>query len=126
MLRELKGVRFPLFLGVMLFALSGVLHPLFHMNSGCCDHPAGTNQAFAAPHSDSGQSENRDDNRKAPIHKDSHCPVCAGLFSSAEIPELPMLPVLPELPTVYRCILSTPHLPEFSVHRQVRAPPVLS
>ena len=114
MLRKLKQYRFPLCLGALLFALSGVLHPLFHMldDDGCC------RTASTASHSSH--------DRSAPAQPDSHCPVCAGLFSSAEIPQLAAEPVIPELATAYVCILSTPHQPEFAVHRRERAPPVLS
>jgi len=114
LLRKLKQYRFPLYLGALLFALSGVLHPLFHMldDDGCC------RTASAASHSSH--------DRSAPAHPDSHCPVCAGLFSSAEIPESVAEPAVPELPAIYLCILSAPHQPEFAVHRQERAPPVLS
>lgn len=114
MLRKLKQYRFPLYLGALLFALSGVLHPLFHLldDDGC------RSTVSAASHSSH--------DRNAPAQPDSHCPVCAGLFSSAEVPEPAAEPAVPELPAVYVCLLATPHLPEFAVHRQVRAPPVLS
>lgn len=114
MLRKLKQYRFPLYLGALLFALSGVLHPLFHLldDDGC------RSTASTASHSSH--------DRNAPAQPDSHCPVCAGLFSSAEVPEELPEPVLPELLTVYVCILSTPHQSEFAVYQQVRAPPVLS
>jgi len=106
-------------MGAMLFALSGVLHPLFHMldDDECRTAASATVGKAAAPHS------HHDHDRK---HHDSHCPVCAGLFSSAEVPEELPEPVLPELSTVYVCILSTPHQSEFAVYQQVRAPPVLS
>lgn len=122
MLRKLKQYRFPLYLGALLFALSGALHPLFHIEDGeCCgDGISAATGGAASSHS------SHDHDRKAPTHHGSHCPVCAGLFSSAEVPELMAEPVIPELPTAYVCILSTPHQPEFSVYRQERAPPVLS
>lgn len=119
MLRKLKQYRFPLYLGALLFALSGVLHPLFHMlDDDGCRTASATVEKAAAPHSPG--------DHKAPEHRDSHCPVCAGLFSSAEVPEELPEPVLPGLSTVYACILSTPHQSEFAVYQQVRAPPVLS
>jgi hypothetical protein len=119
LLRKLKKYRFPLYLGAMLFALSGVLHPLFHMldDDECRTAASATVGKAASPHS------HHDHDRK---HHDSNCPVCAGLFSSAEVPELAAEPAIPELPAVYVCILSTPHQPEFAVFRQERAPPVLS
>lgn len=121
MLRKLKKYRFPLYLGALLFALSGVLHPLFHMLDD--DGRRASSATFgtaASSHTSGGHDQ------KAPDHHDSHCPVCAGLFSSAEVPTPPSLPAAPERPTVYLCVLPTPHQPEFAVKQQVRAPPFLS
>lgn len=119
MLRKLKQYRFPLYLGALFFALSGVLHPLFHqLDDDGCRTASATVEKAASSHPSH--------DRNAPAHRDSHCPVCAGLFSSAEIPDPAPEAAIPELPTVYVCILSTPHQPEFSVYRQVRAPPTLS
>jgi hypothetical protein len=117
-LRKLKKHRLLLYLGAILFAFSGVLHPLFHPDGGCCND---RRTITAQQHSD-----HRRHDRNAPLHQVSHCPVCAGLFSSAEVPAPPVEPAVPEQPAVYVCILSTPHQPEFAVYRQVRAPPVLS
>lgn len=121
MLRKLKQYRFPLCLGALLFALSGVLHPLFHMlNDDGCRASSATVEKATSSHAPG------DHDKKTPERHDSHCPVCAGLFSSAEVPEPMAEPAVPELSAVYVCILSTPHQPEFAVHRQERAPPVLS
>jgi len=117
-LRKLYGHRLPLFLGVLIFTLSGVLHPLFHMNIG------------------GGERHSAVFGKTVPAHGTQHdarhhghhgfCPVCAGLFSSAEVPELPPAPAVADTPADYAEIATIVRLPEFILSQQVRGPPVLS
>ena len=72
MLQRLTGRRFLLFLGAMLFAFNGVLHPLFH-----------TAAAQRGKTAETAAYDFRDD-RHAQLHPAPHCPVCTGIFSAAE------------------------------------------
>lgn len=109
MLRKLKHHGFLLFAGALLFAFSGVLHPLFHMD------PGGSGTSCA---------DNGGD--KAPDHAAPTCPVCAGTFSAVELPEIPELPILPVVPVDFFSVCAIPHQSECVFFRPGRSPPRFS
>ncbi len=89
----------PLFIAALTFALSGLLHPLFH-----------------------GHGEPRvQDETAISIHSD--CPVCHGIFQAAELPETLSLPA--ELPKL-SFVIPLPAQPDFRaiVPHGARAPPL--
>ncbi|MBS1372211.1 MAG: hypothetical protein HPZ91_19880 [Lentisphaeria bacterium] len=113
MLRKLTQRRFLLFLGAILFALHGVLHPLFHAEGSA---PAERN-AEAALHDSSGE--------RHALCLSLHCPVCSGVFHAADVPESLSVPPAALHAPQYAPLLQRPAsgtVPESCA----RAPPLFS
>ena len=109
--RQRKKLNCLLLFGALLFAVHGVLHPLFHADAHFNEKASGQESVYQ--NDSSGYCDGL---------LSLHCPVCSGIFQAAELPELLLLP------EVSRSVLQYPEYPGLPGSRRsagfrARAPP---